>query len=128
MAAAVSSLREAESGSVVYFLRDQAGLVKIGRTSDLKGRLKVLQHKHGALEVLATRTGGAMMEAAIHQKFAGDQLGHEWFLPSDELIRFITECPPVAASPSPGAFASELIERWFGTHVDEVTPRPKVSR
>lgn len=69
---------------VVYFARGRDGLIKIGFSSDVGRRMLEL----GA-EVLATVPGSVGVEFALHDAFADDLVGDEWFRPSATLLAFI---------------------------------------
>lgn len=70
----------------VYFMRDAAGLTKIGFTSNLGTRHELLQREVGGpLQVLATVPGGIYLEARFHSFFRAHHSHSEWFKPCAEL-------------------------------------------
>jgi len=77
----------------VYFLR-AAGLVKIGRTSNVRVRLRKLQ-KTSPVELqllLVLRRGSddaKTLEAELHRRFAEHRRHGEWFEPHPNLLNFI---------------------------------------
>lgn len=72
---------------VVYFVRADGGLVKIGWTADFAKRLTNLNSASSApLTVLATYPGGAALEQHIHERFADDRVRGEWFKATPELL------------------------------------------
>ena len=78
---------------MIYFARPmRGGPVKIGSTCQLKTRLKELCRIWKTnLEVLAIMDGGLAVEKGLHRKFEHLALGNEWFLPGEDLFRFIAE-------------------------------------
>jgi len=66
--------------SRVYFAQDPAtGLIKVGCSRQLEGRLRNLRHKHPGLVLLASAPGGRGAEGALHRKIETHHVGHEWF-------------------------------------------------
>jgi hypothetical protein len=78
-----------QSKHVVYFIRRQDGLIKIGTTTNLQLRLSALETAHGKLDVLKVVNGGTQKVRAIHRKFKRLNEFGEWFRPSDELSAWI---------------------------------------
>ncbi|MFD5412456.1 GIY-YIG nuclease family protein [Streptomyces nojiriensis] len=80
--------------SLVYFLVN-GGRVKIGHTRGLAARVRALSLRTDA--VLLLLHGGANLERALHQKYAGDRIGDtEWFELTPAIIRFIARKQPTA--------------------------------
>lgn len=76
----------------VYFIQDEdeIGLIKIGKADNVEHRLKSLQVGCPMkLKVLAAVSGGAKLEAKLHQKFQHCRERGEWFNPVPELKRLI---------------------------------------
>lgn len=71
--------------SYVYFLTDDHGHVKIGKSNDMTQRLKELQTGNPyKLRILLTigmnsETEAFMLEEELHRKFAKARLEGEWF-------------------------------------------------
>lgn len=79
--------------SIVYFIKNASGLVKIGWTSDIDRRVKfIARAEQSELEVLATIPGGANLERKLHIRFAADRIRGEWFTLSPDIKGFIAEC------------------------------------
>jgi len=76
----------AGSLGVVYFLR-LGSLVKIGFTTNLESRMKVVPHE----ELLATMPGTMKDERRLHRQFADLRQTGEWFRHEGDLPRFIQE-------------------------------------
>ena len=75
---------------VVYVVRSRAtGLVKIGYSSNPARRLDELAARHGPLDLLLVLAGDRRDEKALHRRFAGHAVGHEWFRCSRELESFV---------------------------------------
>ena len=75
---------------VVYIVRSRAtGLVKIGFSRDPARRLDELALRHGPLDLLLVLAGDRADEKALHRRFAGHAVGHEWFRCSRELESFV---------------------------------------
>jgi hypothetical protein len=66
--------------SVVYFAGIAGGLIKIGTTVDLPGRLKKLQTGcPSTIKLLAVTPGGEALEQEYHNRFAEFRHRGEWF-------------------------------------------------
>jgi hypothetical protein len=80
------------SSTVVYFIADEDGYVKIGTAWSAASRLRDLQTaSRQQLRILATMQGGHAEEAALHRRFASARLRGEWFQPVGELLQFIED-------------------------------------
>ena len=77
----------------VYFIQcGKTGPIKIGYANDVKARLATLQTASPFdLRLLATIKGRPSLERQLHNRFAGDRLRGEWFLPTSELLAFVSE-------------------------------------
>lgn len=65
--------------SVVYFLR-AGGRIKVGRTSDLKGRMATLQTGSAyRISLMLSFSGGAVEEQILHRALKPWRLHGEWF-------------------------------------------------
>lgn len=75
----------------VYFIQDvETQNIKIGYSATVPSRLKALRRGHGDLELLSViENGTRLTERNLHELFAADRVGGEWFRPSDALLRFI---------------------------------------
>jgi hypothetical protein len=91
--------------SMVYFI-EGAGRVKIGWTSDLRGRLSALQSASPVpLRVLASLRASRHMELELHDRFAEFRLHGEWFELADPVrlyIESIGSRVPVDDASEPG--------------------------
>jgi hypothetical protein len=90
--------------SWVYFIRSEAGFIKVGKAVDVESRLAELQGgSPHTLTVLAVEPGGRALESALHKKFAGLRVGGEWFRDDLEIRAYISGlqafCPPVRTTP-----------------------------
>ena len=79
--------------SLVYYIqRTSDGLIKIGTSRSIVGRMEKLGNTYGPLRLLATHGGTHIEEHATHRRF--DALlaeGTEWFLPALPLLEHIRE-------------------------------------
>ncbi|XXX79291.1 GIY-YIG nuclease family protein [Sorangium sp. So ce134] len=76
--------------SVVYFVRDHAGRIKIGLSSDVQRRLvEIRKMVNGPVELLGTIEGDKEVELALHERFASDRLEGEWFCASEAVMAAI---------------------------------------
>lgn len=74
--------------SVVYYLKQHNGLIKIGYTIRLKQRLSSMRYR--VSDVLAVEPGGRAQETARHRQFKDIRVGHrEDFHPTPELLAHI---------------------------------------
>jgi len=86
-AAAEKARLAAEARSIVYFLRREDGMIKIGFTASYKSRLSSLQSEHGKLRLLLAYAGTRREEGAVHRRFALERVrGTEWFRPELRLL------------------------------------------
>jgi len=86
--------------STVYFVQVGGnGPVKIGVASHLETRLQAIQSTCPfPLRIIgAVAGGGQKLERKLHRQFSTDRLRGEWFLPSKELIAWISEHAEVDA-------------------------------
>jgi hypothetical protein len=83
--------KKREAAGVVYFIREKGtGCIKIGKTTDVRGRIKGLQTgSPQGLQLLAVVPGYTEVEERLHRRFAADRVSGEWFRPSSELLAFI---------------------------------------
>jgi hypothetical protein len=83
--------RRASDGEVVYFIR-AGDAVKIGRTTNLPGRLKALATASAVpLELLAAVPGGRELETQLHKRWRHLHLRGEWFRADEALVRSARE-------------------------------------
>lgn len=93
-----NSIAISRSSLVYLAVRDCDGAIKVGFTSDLIRRLKELRKDNrSSVEILACFPGAKPDELALHDRFAADAIGEEWFRPSDALLAFIAALGKVAA-------------------------------
>lgn len=75
----------------VYFIEDDKGFIKIGRSSDPDARLNQLRTASSArLTLMAVEPGGSEVEAHLHRKFADVRHIGEWFYGSGSLRTYIS--------------------------------------
>ena len=87
---------------MIYFVRASlTGLVKIGTTTDLKGRIAALETGSGPLETLATRPGGRREEKLLHERHGAAWVFGEWYRLTPEVRKEIglpaADAEPVSA-------------------------------
>lgn len=74
------------TGHLIYAIRTDDDLIKIGCTADLVDRMSHI--KGGAKELLALRPGGFTDELAIHRRLKGHAAeGREYYLPTPAVLR-----------------------------------------
>lgn len=74
----------------VYFVRGQdTGNIKIGKTVQLRKRLKALSREFGPVDLLVDLNGYTEAEQRMHERFADLHVGREWFRPEPPLTRFV---------------------------------------
>ena len=76
---------------MIYFVQGtRSGLIKIGYSLAIKGRLQTLQiGSPERLELLAVLDGTTEDERDLHQRFAAHRSHGEWFHPRPELLSLI---------------------------------------
>lgn len=76
--------------SVVYFIADDHGAVKIGVTRSIKSRISSLQtSQSGNLKILGVIDGTRETESKFHRKWEHLRLNREWFTLNDEISAYI---------------------------------------
>jgi hypothetical protein len=84
--------RKREDIASVYFIRRADGLVKIGYSHNPRLRASQLRQQHQCeMEILATTLGARCKEKELHRRFSKYRVHGEWFSPSEELMRFVSE-------------------------------------
>ena len=77
----------AEARSIIYFLRREDGMIKIGVTGRYRHRLSSLQREHGQLRLLLAYAGTRREEFEAHRRFRHFRMGSsEWFRPDLKLL------------------------------------------
>lgn len=81
-------------GPCVYFVKDGQGLVKIGKTKNLKKRMRALATANATLELLGAIPVGSErraynLEKELHNKLVEYNKQGEWFQLTPELHNFI---------------------------------------
>jgi hypothetical protein len=89
---AVASRAEGPN-AVVYVLRGaNDGLVKIGTTTDLSGRLRAIRSMSAVpIELLCVFPGDASVEKQAHMKFREHRRHGEWFQPAPDLMAWVEQ-------------------------------------
>jgi hypothetical protein len=81
-----------EHSRVYYVQRESDGLIKIGTSRTIHGRMAALKTAYGPLRLLATHGGTHIEEHRIHDRFAALLAeGREWFRPELPLLEHIDE-------------------------------------
>lgn len=82
-----------KKGCVYFILARGTGHLKIGRTTDVTGRLRCLRRgTPHSLELLGFfPEGGVFVERDLHEKFKDFRVHHEWFLADPSILQFIAE-------------------------------------
>lgn len=75
--------------SVVYYAQRSDGLIKIGTSRNLEGRLVTLKRDHGPLKLLLTHGGGHKQEHEMHVQFKTLRVEGEWFTGGLALIEHL---------------------------------------
>ncbi|NTF67945.1 GIY-YIG nuclease family protein [Rhizobium rhizogenes] len=79
----------------VYFIRrrsDPQELIKIGVSTNLERRIYAMETAHPeGFDVLCTLPGGKELENYFHERFAADRILREWFKPTRELSKLMSE-------------------------------------
>lgn len=79
---------------MIYFLQaenSEDDRIKIGHTSDYRGRLSGLSAEYGRLNLLGVMEGSRKVEKALHLQFINSRIDprREWFRPTKDLLDFI---------------------------------------
>lgn len=89
----------------IYFVQDEAGQIKIGKTRNVFRRVRDMQVASGRpLTVLGVYPGVEADERKIHERFRKSRVHGEWFSPAPEIIRWVANNCHVY---DPDAHASE---------------------
>jgi hypothetical protein len=74
----------------IYFIADAAGFIKIGFSTDTRGRQSRLQTGSSAeLKLVGRMAGSKRMEAELHHRFRSLRVRGEWYRPEKILLDFI---------------------------------------
>lgn len=86
-------LKALEKGySNVYFVQDEAGMVKIGYAKNVTTRYANLQAANASeLKMLCWAPGDSVAEERLHSAFAAHRRNGEWFEPAPDLMAYIAE-------------------------------------
>lgn len=74
---------------MIYFIKRDDGLVKIGVTGDFFSRFANLKREHGEVKLLGWHEGDRKTEDHLHHLFRAQRVIGEWFTFSDELMDYI---------------------------------------
>ena len=86
-AAAEKARLAAEARSIIYYLRREDGMIKIGVTGNYRSRLASLQREHGPLRLLLAHAGTRREELQAHRRFYRERIRRsEWFRPELRLL------------------------------------------
>ncbi len=89
------------SNRIVYFVRCTSGLIKIGSSTDVVHRLRVMQTGSAeTLTLIATKRGNADLEKLLHRHFKKERVRGEWFTPSERLLSYIRKNTQVVTDES----------------------------
>lgn len=85
--------RTEQGGEHVYFVRRESdGLIKIGFSNSVVDRVRHLSGElRTRIDILATISGGAALEASLHERFAHLRVRGEWFRPEGALAEYMNE-------------------------------------
>lgn len=118
----------AEVSRVYFVTRESDGLIKIGTSRDLPGRLKTLKREHGTLHLIATVPGAHKEETAQHRRFADLRAEKEWFRPElpllEHLYALMKERP---LEPAPG-LPPIVARREIGSLIWKLRMAPTLER
>lgn len=82
-------LKASDQRGTIYFVRC-VDWVKIGWSSDLKGRLKSLQTTApGEIKLIGKTRGSIKQERDLHSRFAHHRVSGEWFNADPEILEFV---------------------------------------
>ena len=76
--------------SRVYFMQDASGDIKIGRSVNVRRRLRSFLTANPSIKLLVDIAGGARVEGNLHRRFAHLHTRREWFQSSSALLEFIS--------------------------------------
>jgi hypothetical protein len=78
-----------KSESWVYFVQSSDFLIKIGTTTNIIKRLRILRTYNPTIKVLLIKRGTIKNERKLHKKFDKYRFEGEWFEPSQEILDYI---------------------------------------
>jgi hypothetical protein len=95
---------------MIYFLRLNNGLIKIGTTKNLRSRMAQHRSSYKDHEVLTIMEGGREEERALHARFSHLRIAKnlELFSAGDDLVEFIGSLPDVDVNRLISKMATEV--------------------
>lgn len=79
-----------DKGGDLYFAVSPSGTVKVGRSSNVAGRIEQLRCPDGErARLVSSLRGMGMYEKTVHRALKESALGHEWFTGSASVMRLV---------------------------------------
>lgn len=79
-----------DNGGDLYFAESPSGAIKVGRSSNVAGRIEQLRCPDGErVRLVSSLRGMGMYEKTVHRALKEDSLGHEWFTGSASVMRLV---------------------------------------
>lgn len=103
--------------SGVYCIQAENGLVKIGRSDNIRRRLTALSKSSpvemwlvGYIDTTVYIDDYLFLEAQLHRKFHKDRVRGEWFDPSENVRRWVAKINALQASGVPADIFNTLLD------------------
>lgn len=101
-----------------FVLAETTRLIKIGKARNVQARLKALKSvSPDVLTLLAVVDGSVYPEDELHRRFDANRKHGEWFVPTPELLAFISKqgtTPVPTPRPKPPSFSKILTPGAIG--------------
>ena len=110
---------------MVYFVRRLDGLIKIGYTSNVQGRMQQLFREFRPLDLLLVLYGSMRTEKAHHRHFAALRATGEWFTPGEDLLTYISAMPSQDPA-GPVCLVTSVTRRTLGDTISREWPAQRV--
>ena len=85
----IASRTKTTSEPKLVYVIESNGLLKIGVSKSPQERLKSIRTGHPSARLIASFPGGFELEGKLHKRFCANNIGGEWFVPSQRIENIV---------------------------------------